>query len=210
MIPMRTRWPALAALTAVLAVASACVPPMPPPAPPAPTPVASAPSPSAAPATAAATTPADGWLTYRDAASGLRFDYPPDAELQRSGDPAGGVIVVGPLVDGERWPSFAINHPADRAAFRPPEGVDLATWLEEHALLEVDMGRPMAEARLPDATIAGSRAIHTRFERSPQSFAYDKYYFARGGQLFQVIIGHTGDREDWALYERFLGSIAVD
>lgn len=47
---------------------------------------------------------------------------------------------------------------------------------------------------------------HHQACRSPQSYAYDRYYFARAGQLYMIVIGHFGDREDWALYNHFLGS----
>jgi hypothetical protein len=65
---------------------------------------------------------------------------------------------------------------------------------------------PPAEVRQPDVHIGGTTAVHTRFERSPQSYAYDKYFFAHDDQLFVVVIVHTGDREDWDLYDHFLES----
>ncbi len=52
----------------------------------------------------------------------------------------------------------------------------------------------------------GRPAIHTRFERSPQAFADDRYFFAHNGQLYMIIIGHQDDKEDWELYNRFLES----
>jgi hypothetical protein len=54
--------------------------------------------------------------------------------------------------------------------------------------------------------IAGTTALHTRFSRSRQSYASDSYYFARSGQLYTIVILHTGDKEDWTLYNRFLTS----
>ena len=151
---------------------------------------------------------ADAWLKHRHPVLGYRLEYPPDAVIERSGDPSVALLIVGPQVGEERWPMIAISHPADRPEFRPPAGADLAAWLEEHDLLEVETSMPPAEVRQPDTIIAGTTAIHTRFERSPHSYAYDKYYFAVDGQLYQVILGHVGGREDWAVYERFLGSIA--
>jgi hypothetical protein len=80
--------------------------------------------------------------------------------------------------------------------------VDLVQWLTDHFLL--------GDERLPDVQIAGTTAIHLRHERSPQSYAHDRYYFAKSGQLFMVVIGHVADREDWELYSHFLESIQFE
>ncbi len=77
-------------------------------------------------------------------------------------------------------------------------GTDLAQWLTDHSL--------MPQNRQADVQIAGETAIHTRFERSQQAFADDRYFFAHNGQLFNIVIGHANDWEDWGAYERFLGS----
>jgi hypothetical protein len=63
---------------------------------------------------------------------------------------------------------------------------------------------------MPDVQIAGTTAIHLRHERSPQSYASDRYYFARAGQLYLIGFIHTGDREDWKLYDHFLASIQFE
>lgn len=110
----------------------------------------------------------------------------------------GGISVIGPVVNGEFWPFYSISHPKDREEFRPPEDVDLLTWLTDHYLL--------GEGLAADVQIAGTTAIHLRHDRSPQSYAFDRYYFARTGQLYMILIGHTGDREDWTLYNHFLES----
>jgi hypothetical protein len=44
----------------------------------------------------------------------------------------------------------------------------------------------------------------------PQSYAFDRYYFARSGQLFMILIGHVGDKEDWELYNYFLQNFQFD
>jgi hypothetical protein len=62
----------------------------------------------------------------------------------------------------------------------------------------------------PEVQIAGTTAIHLRHDRSPQSYAFDRYYFARAGQLYMILIGHTGDKEDWTLYDHFLQSFQFD
>lgn len=58
--------------------------------------------------------------------------------------------------------------------------------------------------------IAGTTAVHTRLPRSPQTFAYDKYWFAQSQQLYEIVILHTGDKEDWTLYNHFLQSFRFE
>ena len=140
----------------------------------------------------------DGWKIYRNEALGYTFRYPGDAVIEANDDPLKSLSIVGPLKNGERWPMITLSHPADREEYRPPQGVDLAKWLVEHDLL--------GDRRMPDTRIAGVLAVHVRFDRSPQSYAYDRYYFARDGRLYMLVIGHTGDKEDWTLYNRFLAS----
>ena len=43
-------------------------------------------------------------------------------------------------------------------------------------------------------------------ERSPQAYAHDEYIFIEEGQLYRIMILHTGDKQDWDLYSRFLDS----
>ena len=94
--------------------------------------------------------------------------------------------------------SWGISAPADREEYRPPEGVDLFQWLTDHYLV--------GENRQPDVQIAGLTAIHFRHERSPQSPAVDRYFFARAGQLYMLLIGHLSEVEDWDLNNLFLQS----
>ena len=68
----------------------------------------------------------------------------------------------------------------------------------------------MGDGRQPDLKIAGELAIHYRHDRSPQSYAYDRYYFAHQGQLYMIVIGHTADKEDWELYDKFLESFQFE
>jgi len=144
----------------------------------------------------------DGWKIYRNRTVGYRFDYPADASVTSADDPLKTVTITGPLVGDEHWPIIFINHPSDRADYRPPEGADLTQWLTDHNLV--------VDERQPDMQIAGATAIHTRRSRSPQAFASDSYYFARSGQLYTIVILHTGDKEDWTLYDRFLASFQFD
>ena len=167
--------------------------------------------PGAATATAATVAVAgDGWKTYRNAELGYSFQYPADASIVENADPLHGLTVTGPLAQGEHWPQMSISHPTDREEYRPPEGTDLEKWLTDHNLLMAGGQQPAGEVRQPDTQIAGTIAIHTRHARSPQSYAYDKYYFARSGQLYMIVIGHAGDKEDWAVYDRFLVSIRFE
>lgn len=155
------------------------------------------PSPEAAPEFAE-----DGCRIYRNEAFGYSFHYPADAQIVNNDDPLQGISVVGPVIDGESWPYFSLSHPSEREEYRPPADADLLQWLTDHSLL--------GDERAADVQIAGTTAIHLRFERSPQSYAYDRYYFARDGQLYMLVIGHTGDREDWELYNHFLESIQFE
>lgn len=144
----------------------------------------------------------DGCRIYRSEEFGYSFHYPADAQIVDNDDPLHGVSVVGPTVNGDSWPFYAINHPADREEYRIPEGADLLQWLTDHNLL--------GDERAADVQIACTTAIHLRFNRSLQSYAYNRYYFAVDGQLYMIVIGHTGDREDWDLYNHFLASIQFE
>ncbi len=112
------------------------------------------------------------------------------------------VFVTGPVIDDNAWPSFMISYPLDREDYQVQEGADLQEWLVDHNLY---VDQP-AENRL----IAGKTAIHTRFAGSQQSFAYDKYFFVHDEQLFVITIGHAGGKEDWEVYNRFLGGFQFD
>ena len=157
-----------------------------------------------APAPTVITTPlrtgtaAEGWLLYCYETLGLSFQYPQDAAVEL--DSTGYTIsVTGPVVNNDTWPMFMISFPRDRQEYRLPAGADLRQWLVDHNML---MDEPQ-----PDVTIAGTTAIHARFAGSPQSYANDRYFFAHDGQIYVVLIGHTGNHEDWELYNQFLGSI---
>lgn len=97
---------------------------------------------------------------YRNTELGYSFHYPADARIEANDNPLGGISVIGPVVNGEFWPFYSISHPKDREEYRPPEDVDLLTWLTDHYLL--------GEGRATDVQIAGTTAIHFRHDRSPQ------------------------------------------
>ena len=147
-------------------------------------------------------TPADSsvsdpprWEVYSNQAQGYSCQYPVGAEISTNDNPLNSLYISGSVMGSESW---TISHPSDREEYRPPDNVDLLQWLTDHYLV--------GEIQLPDEQIAGITAIHFRHERSPQSYAADFYYFANTGQLYQIIIGHSGDVEDWVLDNRFLQS----
>ena len=152
--------------------------------------------------TAAAEFASDGCRIYRNQELGYSFHYPADGQITTNDEPLRSISIAGPVVAGESWPQFTISHPGDREDYRPPKDVDLEEWLIDHNLL--------AEMRQPDMQIAGATAIHVRHDRSPQSYANDRYFFAKSGQLYMLVIGHSGDREDWHLYNHFLQSIQFE
>lgn len=143
----------------------------------------------------------DGWKIYRNAELGYVFHYPADTIIITNDEPLKSISII-PEQDGRQWPAITISHPRDRDDYRPPEGTDLLQWLSDHNL--------MGEKQMPDMQIAGTTAVHFRHERSPQSYAMDRYYFANAGQLYMIIIGHTEDKEDWELYNQFLESFQFD
>jgi putative hemolysin len=144
----------------------------------------------------------EGWKTFNNDDLGYIFQYPAYCSLIMNDDPSDGVTITGPEKDGERWPMISIAHPQFRQDFRPPEGTDLFLWLFEHNLLGAE--------RLADVGLAGTRAVHLHHDRSPQSFAFDQYYFAKSDQLYVITINHTGDYQDWDLYDYFLESIQFE
>lgn len=145
----------------------------------------------------------DGWMIYCSSELGYSFYYPADASLEVDPDhPLDGVSLIGPENNGERWPWIEIRHPQSQAEFNPPADVVLQQWLADHYLL----GAPQRA----DVLVSGIRAIHLRFDRSQQSYAFDRFYFVRAGQLYMILIAHTGDREDWDLYNHFLESFTFE
>jgi putative hemolysin len=146
----------------------------------------------------ATTEPAEGWMIYTNQELGYSFEYPSNCEIIINDDPQKGLTVIGTSTENDNWPQFGISHPKDREDYLPPEGTDLAQWLLEHNLVEGDYSE--------DMTIAGLPTIHVRFDRSAQSYAFDRYFFAKSGQLYMIVIGHVGDKEDWEVYNHFLQS----
>ncbi len=150
----------------------------------------------------------DGWKIYRNEKFGYSFHYPADANIVINDDPMKTVEVIGPVIGSDNWPVIGFSHPNDREEYRPPEGVDLEKWLIDHYMWTPNS--VIADFREDDVQIAGTLAFHIRHQRSQQSYASDKYYFAKAGQLYVVTIMHTGDKEDWDIYNHFLESIQFE
>jgi putative hemolysin len=136
-----------------------------------------------------------GWKTYTNATLGYTFQYPAEAQVSTNDEPLKSLFISGSGMGDETW---TIAHPSDREDYRPPQDVELLQWLSDHYLL--------GENRLVDTQIAGTAAVHFRHNASPQSYAFDQYYFAHTGQLYQITVGHSSEVEDWELDDRFLQS----
>jgi putative hemolysin len=141
----------------------------------------------------------DGWKVYHNDALGYQFHFPTDAILISQEDPNQTITIQGPLVDDEYWPMIFFNHPGDRREYLVPEGIDLVDWLSQNNMLMED--------RLPDRMIAGENAIHLRQVTGEQAFPSDQFFFVKNGQLYSIVILHTGYKEDWDVYDQFLDSI---
>jgi hypothetical protein len=136
----------------------------------------------------------EGWGTYTNEAFGYALRHP--AEITVLEAPQGtGIQISGPLVDNERWPVFEVQH-FDSDFFHPPADVDLQQWVLDHV--------PSYDAVDTETQIAGRPTVHLSHEASQQACAFDRYYVVKDGQLFCIVITHTGGQEDWELYDRFL------
>jgi putative hemolysin len=144
----------------------------------------------------------DGWKVYRNLELGYSFHYPVDCLLSTADNLENTLTVTGPLADNENWPVIYFNHPQGRAEFAPPVDANLEQWLKDNNLL--------VEERMEDTEIAGTSAIHIHHPRSEQSYASDTFFFAHNGQLYSVVFLHTGDKEDWDLYNHFLENIQFE
>ena len=137
----------------------------------------------------------DGWAIYTNESLGYSFSYPGGAQVITNDNPLKSLYIYGTGMGEESW---GLAHPSDREEYRPPQDADLLQWLTDHHFL--------GEQQLPNEQIAGTTAIHFRHASSPQSYAFDQYYFAHAGQLYQLTIGHGNEVEDWTLDNRFLQS----
>ncbi len=143
-----------------------------------------------------------GWQIYENEDLGYRLHIPESATVTSQGDPNMTITIQGQLEDDEYWPVIFFNHPTNRPEYTLPDGAALEDWLEQNELLVGE--------RQDDITIAGESAIHLRQNTSEQAYPSDLFYFAKTGQIFSIVILHTNNQEDWALYEQFLNAIEFD
>lgn len=134
-----------------------------------------------------------GWQSYTNDTIGYSLMVPGQADVM-GGNVDESVQFVGPLVEGEHWPWFFVDH-YDSAFFHPPAGTELRQWLTDSIPYE-----PLEE----DANIGGLPAVHFTFEASPQAYGRDEYYLVHGDQLIKITILHAGGLQDWSLYDQFL------
>jgi hypothetical protein len=139
----------------------------------------------------------EGWKAYRNAALGYTLRYPGDSQVMGA-NLNESVQFSGPLVEGEHLPVLTVSH-YDSEFYRPPAGTDVAQWIADHQIPydKIDT----------EAEISGLLAVRLRTEAGPAWYASDSYYVIRDGQLFHILILHTGGQEDWELYDRFLQSL---
>jgi len=145
-----------------------------------------------------ACTPADGlekWNVYTNEKFGYTVKYPCGTAMTGNQlDEA--VQFSGPLVGNEYWTILTVRH-YDSDFYRPPAGTDVYEWVTNFVL---------SYDEISETEIAGLPAVRLATEATPQSDAYDEYYFIQGEHLFSIMILHTGGPEDAALYDLFLES----
>jgi hypothetical protein len=135
----------------------------------------------------------EGWQTYTNARFGYMLRYPGDCTVMGA-NLDNEVQFAGPLVDNEHWPVLTVSH-YDSDFYHPPAGTDVYQWVTDFV---------MSYDEIETVEIAGLPAVHLATEATPQSYAYDEYYFIRGDQLFRIMLLHTGGKQDWDFYAKFL------
>jgi putative hemolysin len=124
----------------------------------------------------------EGWKPYLNAAFGYALWYPGDCQVMGA-NLNQSVQFSGPLVEGEHSPLLTVSH-YDSDFYRPPTGTDVGQWIADQEIPydEIDT----------EVEIAGWPAVHLRYEAGPGWYASDAYYFVKDGQLFHILILHTG------------------
>jgi putative hemolysin len=134
----------------------------------------------------------EGWKPYINAEFGYALWYPGDCQVMGA-NLNESVQFSGPLVEG--WPVLTVSH-YDNDFYHPPAGTNVAQWITDNEIPydEIDT----------EVEIAGLPAVRLTTMGGPGWYGYDDYYFIKDGQLFHILILHTGGRADWDLYNQFL------
>jgi putative hemolysin len=142
----------------------------------------------------APTTPAgyEGWKPYLNAEFGYALWYPGDCQVMGA-NLEESVQFSGLLAEG--WPVLTVSH-YDSDFYHPPAGTDVAQWIADNEI--------PYDAIDTETEIGGLPAVHLRYEAGRGWDASDAYYVVKDGQLFYILLLHTGGREDWELYSKFL------
>lgn len=136
----------------------------------------------------------EGWKPYLNAELGYALWYPGDCQVM-GGNLNESVQFSGPLVEGEHRPVLTVSH-YDSDFYHPPAGTDVGQWIADNEI--------PYDAIDTEVEIAGLPTVQLRYEAGPGWGASDAYYFVREGQLFYILVLHTGGQEDWELYDKFL------
>ena len=137
----------------------------------------------------------EGWKPYLNEQFGYAVWYPGECRVMGSN------LNDAVSFAARDWPVLSVSHfPSE--FYNPPGGTDLQQWVIDHV--------PSYDEIDPGAEIGGLPAVHLRTEASTQADGYDEYYVIKDGHLLRIMILHTGRREDWDLYDKFLGSFSFE
>ncbi len=137
----------------------------------------------------------EDWTAYQNASRNYTLWHPADWTLE-SNNLDESVTFLGPLVDGEYWPVVTVAHPST-PQHRPPAGSDVQSWFDERGMHYSEQ-----------TELAGFTALRITQPGGPGAYASDQFALIRGDQLYTINFLHTGAREDWALYDKFLAGFS--
>jgi putative hemolysin len=137
----------------------------------------------------------EGWKPYLNAEFGYALWYPGDCQVMGA-NLNESVQFSGLLAEG--WPVLTISH-YDSEFYHPPAGTDVAQWIADNEI--------PYDAIDTEIKIGGLPAVHLRYEAGRGWDASDAYYVVKDGQLFYILLLHTGGRADWDLYNKFLQGV---
>lgn len=135
------------------------------------------------------------WKEYSSNHLRIAFSYPSDVDFKVDNDE--NISIVGK--NDIQWPWITLTY-YNTSTYNPPAGIDLNSWVTSKFSHD-DVGSVIA--------VAGVPTVHLVTKRSPQTFAFDEYYFLSSNKLIQVQILHHNDKQDADLYNSFLNSIKI-